>query len=101
MDLSTQQAQQALSIMVRSRHFEEQIDELFERKEMHGTTHLSIGQEACQAGLALALQPGDWIVPTHRCRWAYSCQGTSERRMFSEMFGSSDGICKGSEGLCT
>ncbi|MDY0243990.1 MAG: dehydrogenase E1 component subunit alpha/beta [Sphaerochaeta sp.] len=95
MDLSSQQAQQALSIMVRSRHFEEQIDELFKQKEMHGTTHLSIGQEACQAGLALALQPGDWIVPTHRCHGHTIARGTSERRMFSEMFGSSDGICKG------
>ncbi|MGE4454648.1 MAG: pyruvate dehydrogenase complex E1 component subunit beta [Sphaerochaeta sp.] len=95
MDLSKEQALQALSIMVRSRHFEEQIDEFFKRKEMHGTTHLSIGQEACQAGLSLALNPGDWIVPTHRCHGHTLARGTSERRMFSEMFGSSDGICKG------
>ncbi len=95
MDFSREQAQTALSVMVRSRHFEEQIDEYFKRKEMHGTTHLSIGQEACQAGLALALKPGDWIVPTHRCHGHTIARGTSERRMFSEMFGSSDGICKG------
>lgn len=95
MDFSKEQAQSALSIMVRSRHFEECIDDFFKRKEMHGTTHLSIGQEACQAGLALALDQGDWIVPTHRCHGHTIARGTNERKMFSEMFGSADGICKG------
>ncbi len=95
MDLSKEQALSALSIMVRSRHFEECIDDFFKRKEMHGTTHLSIGQEACQAGLALALEQGDWIVPTHRCHGHTIARGTNERKMFSEMFGSADGICKG------
>ena len=44
MNLSKEQAQSALSMMVRSRHFEECIDDFFKRKEMHGTTHLSIRQ---------------------------------------------------------
>lgn len=95
MILTKEQAQSALSIMVRSRHFEEHIDAFFKRKEMHGTTHLSIGQEATQAGLALALKEGDWIVPTHRCHGHTLARGTNERKMFSEMFGSADGICKG------
>jgi len=95
MNFSREQAQFALSVMVRSRHFEERIDDFFKHKEMHGTTHLSIGQEAAQAGLALALGEGDWIVPTHRCHGHTIARGTSERKMFSEMFGSSDGICKG------
>lgn len=95
MNLSKEMAQAALSIMVRSRRFEECIDDFFKRKEMHGTTHLSIGQEACQAGLSLALSQGDWIVPTHRCHGHTIARGTDERKMFSEMFGSADGICKG------
>ncbi len=92
---SQEQAREALSIMVRSRHFEERIDTFFKYKEMHGTTHLSIGQEATQAGLSLALEQGDWIVPTHRCHGHTIARGTDEQKMFSEMFGSSDGICKG------
>ena len=95
MNFSKEQAIQALSIMVRSRYFEERVDDFFKHKQMHGTTHLSIGQEAAQAGLALALKDGDWIVPTHRCHGHTLARGTSERKMFSEMFGSSDGICKG------
>jgi pyruvate/2-oxoglutarate/acetoin dehydrogenase E1 component/TPP-dependent pyruvate/acetoin dehydrogenase alpha subunit len=95
MDFSQEQAAHALSLMVRSRHFEELIEQFFRHKQMHGTTHLSIGQEACQAGLALALRDGDWIVPTHRCHGYTLVRGTPERKMFGEMFGSSDGICKG------
>lgn len=95
MDFSKEQAAHALDLMVRSRHFEERIDEFFRHKQMHGTTHLSIGQEASQAGLALALKDGDWIVPTHRCHGYTLVRGTAERKMFGEMFGSSDGICKG------
>lgn len=95
MHFSREQAQEALSIMVRSRHFEEMIDTFFKHKEMHGTTHLSIGQEATQAGLSLALDQSDWIVPTHRCHGHTIARGTDEQKMFSEMFGSSDGICKG------
>lgn len=62
---------------------------------MRGTTHLSIGQEAAQAGLAIALKDGDWIVPTHRNHGVTICRGTDMSRMFSEMFGSREGICAG------
>ncbi|MFA5448310.1 MAG: thiamine pyrophosphate-dependent enzyme, partial [Sphaerochaeta sp.] len=95
MDLSKDIAHQALSTMVRSRRFEERVDDFFKRKEMHGTTHLAIGQEAAHVGLALALREGDWIVPTHRCHGHTLARGSSERKMFSEMFGSRDGLSKG------
>ena len=95
MDLLPDTARMALSMMVRSRRFEECIDEFFKRKEMHGTTHLAIGQEAAQVGLALALREGDWIVPTHRCHGHTLARGAHERKMFSEMFGSRDGLSKG------
>ncbi len=95
MRLTYDQAKKALSIMVRSRRFEELVAQYFNRKEMHGTTHLSIGQEAAQAGLSLALSEGDWIVPTHRCHGHTIARGSSEEAMFSEMFGSRHGIVKG------
>ena len=81
--------------MVRSRRFEELVAQFFHHKEMHGTTHLSIGQEAAQAGLSLALREGDWIVPTHRCHGHTIARGSDEEAMFSEMFGSRHGIAKG------
>ncbi len=95
MRLTKDQARKALSIMVRSRRFEELVAQFFNQKEMHGTTHLSIGQEAAQAGLSLALKEGDWIVPTHRCHGHTIARGSDEEAMFSEMFGSRHGIVKG------
>jgi 2-oxoisovalerate dehydrogenase E1 component len=95
MNLSAESARTALSLMVQSRRFEERVEEFFARKEMHGTTHLAIGQEAAQVGLALALREGDWIVPTHRCHGHTLVRGASIRKMFSEMFGSRDGLSRG------
>ncbi|HPX29021.1 MAG TPA: dehydrogenase E1 component subunit alpha/beta [Sphaerochaeta sp.] len=95
MRFTKDQAHKALSLMVRSRRFEELVAQFFHHKEMHGTTHLSIGQEAAQAGLSLALREGDWIVPTHRCHGHTIARGSDEEAMFSEMFGSRHGIAKG------
>jgi len=95
MQISKRKSLKALEIMLNSRYFEQQISNLFQKKIMHGTTHLNIGQEACQAGLALNLDPGDWIVPTHRCHGYTIASGSSMFKMFSEMFGSSHGLSKG------
>jgi TPP-dependent pyruvate/acetoin dehydrogenase alpha subunit len=92
---SRRQGLEALTIMLRSRCFEQRLDELFGRKLMHGTTHLAIGQEAAHAGLAMGLESSDWIVPTHRCHGHTIARGTDPYAMFSEMFGSRDGCCKG------
>lgn len=84
-----------LSYLLRSRFFEEKLDEEFKKGSLYGTTHLSIGQEASHAGLSLALKKGDWIVPTHRCHGFNICYGSSLKSMFSEMMGSKNGLCKG------
>jgi pyruvate/2-oxoglutarate/acetoin dehydrogenase E1 component/TPP-dependent pyruvate/acetoin dehydrogenase alpha subunit len=81
--------------MHQSRLFEQHIVKLFASGKMHGTTHLNMGQEACQVGLSLALQDNDWIVPTHRCHGYNIATGSSPFAMFSEMFGSQHGLCKG------
>ncbi|MCR5760893.1 MAG: thiamine pyrophosphate-dependent dehydrogenase E1 component subunit alpha [Sphaerochaetaceae bacterium] len=85
----------ALRLMLNSRYFEEKTEELFKAGLIHGTTHLANGQEACQAGLCLALDDQDWIVPTHRCHGFTICKGSDPFAMFSEMFGSSHGLAKG------
>ncbi|MFA7118600.1 MAG: dehydrogenase E1 component subunit alpha/beta [Sphaerochaetaceae bacterium] len=95
MVFSKQESEHVLMGMECSRHFEERIDSYFKQKAMYGTTHLSIGQEASQAGLAMALSCDDWIVPTHRCHGYTILRGTDMQKMFSEMFGSAQGICKG------
>lgn len=85
-------------MMLRSRFFEDEVERLFESGALYGTTHLSTGQEATQAGLCLALKRKDWIMTTHRCHGYTLCKGTAPYRLFSELAGSSDGICKGLAG---
>ena len=85
----------ALRMMLNSRYFEEKTEELFKAGQIHGTTHLANGQEAAQAGLCMALDKADWIVPTHRCHGFTICKGSSPKAMFAEMFGSRAGLAKG------
>lgn len=85
-------------MMLRSRFFEDEVERLFESGALYGTTHLSTGQEAAQAGLCLALKRQDWIMTTHRCHGYTLCKGTAPYRLFSELAGSRDGICKGLAG---
>ena len=84
-----------LSLMLKSRYFEEKIDSLFKEGKLYGTTHLNIGQEASHTGLIAGLDEKDWIVPTHRCHGFNIARGTKIERMFSEMMGLRDGICRG------
>lgn len=86
---------EVLSLLVRSRLFEEKIDEEFKLGKLYGTTHLSIGQEASHTGLCLALEKGDWFVPTHRCHGFNVASGSDISRMFSEMLGSRRGLSLG------
>ncbi len=82
-------------LMLRSRFFEEKVRELFTDGVLYGTTHLNIGQEASHTGLCLALEKEDWIVPTHRCHGFNVARGSDLSAMFSELFGSRHGLCRG------
>ena len=84
-----------LSLMYRSRFFEEKVEEAGNLGLIHGTYHLSIGQEGCHIGLSSALDDADWIVPTHRCHGYNIGRGSDLFRMFSEMLGSRYGLCMG------
>jgi len=65
-DLAASQA--ALESLLAIRFFEEAVDGLFARGLMHGTMHLSIGQEAVATGVCVALRQSDFITSTHRGR---------------------------------
>ncbi|GIT35437.1 MAG: hypothetical protein Ct9H300mP4_17560 [Gammaproteobacteria bacterium] len=45
--------------------FEEALEEMFSRGILHGTMHLSIGQEATAAGACLALTKEDFKFLQH------------------------------------
>ncbi|MDQ7829093.1 MAG: thiamine pyrophosphate-dependent dehydrogenase E1 component subunit alpha [Armatimonadota bacterium] len=87
-----------LRTMLLIRAFEELADELFAQGRVHGTMHLSVGQEAVAAGVCAALQPGDYILSTHRGHGHCLAKGADVRRMMAEFLGKATGYCRGRGG---
>jgi pyruvate dehydrogenase E1 component alpha subunit len=97
-DLSSQQLQTLLRTMYRIRVFEEKVDELFMRGEVHGTTHLSIGEEATPTGALAALRPDDYVTSTHRGHGHCIAKGADLNLMLAELLGKETGYCRGRGG---
>ncbi len=57
--------------------------------------HLSIGQEACAAGVALALKKEDIFFGNHRSHGHYLAKGGDIKKMIFEIFGDERGCCRG------
>jgi pyruvate dehydrogenase E1 component alpha subunit len=91
-------AADVLATMWRIRLFEEAVDELFARGLMHGTMHLSIGQEATATGGCRALSKGDLITSTHRGHGHCIARGADLTRMMAELLGKETGYCRGRGG---
>ena len=85
-------------MMMLIRLFEEALEEMFSRGLLHGTMHLSIGQEATAAGACLALDKEDLITSTHRGHGHCLGKGADPFKMFAELLGREDGYCRGRGG---
>jgi len=92
------EAKAALVTMWTIRRFEEAVDELFARGLMHGTMHLSIGQEASATGACLAMQEDDLITSTHRGHGHCIAKGADLERMMAELLAKETGYCRGRGG---
>ncbi len=80
------------------RKFEEVAEASYMRGLVHGTMHLSIGQEASAVGSILALRPDDYILSTHRGHGHCIAKGADPSRMLAEFFGKETGYCRGRGG---
>ncbi|MFL5871058.1 MAG: thiamine pyrophosphate-dependent dehydrogenase E1 component subunit alpha [Solirubrobacterales bacterium] len=89
---------EAYSRMVLIREFETAIHRLFLRGEVHGTTHLSAGQEAVAAGVCMTLEPDDYVSGTYRGHGHALAKGTSPEALAAEMLGRASGVCGGRAG---
>jgi pyruvate dehydrogenase E1 component alpha subunit len=87
-----------LATMFLIRAFEEKADELFAQGRVHGTMHLSIGQEAVATGVCAALRPDDYILSTHRGHGHCLAKGADARLMMAEFLGKDTGYCRGRGG---
>ncbi len=84
--------------MVMIRRFEEVIETYAANGTVPGFVHLSIGQEACQAGVVDALRKTDYKFPDHRGHGAIALSGTDPKLVMAEIFGKETGINHGRGG---
>lgn len=89
---------EALRRMHLIRRFEEGAEEAYMRGLIHGTMHLSIGQEASAVGATMALRNTDYITSTHRGHGHCIGKGADPKLMFAEFFGKEEGYCRGRGG---
>jgi pyruvate dehydrogenase E1 component alpha subunit len=97
-EYSPEQLRQVLHKMYLIRRFEEGAEECYMRGLIHGTMHLSIGQEASAMGVCMPLAEYDQITSTHRGHGHCIAKGAEVKRMFAEFFGKTTGYCKGRGG---
>ena len=93
-----EQLKEALRRMYLIRRFEEGAEEAYMRGLIHGTMHLSIGQEASAVGSTMALRKTDYITSTHRGHGHCIGKGADPKLMFAEFFGKEEGYCRGRGG---
>src|SRR5215831_6751429 len=77
----------ALTRMHLIRKFEEVAEASYMRGLIHGTMHLSIGQEASAVGSCMHLRKTDYITSTHRGHGHCIAKGADPKLMFAEFFG--------------
>jgi len=94
--------EEKLKLMLRRMHeirsFEEKAEELYIRGMVHGTMHLSVGQEASAVGAVSALEPNDYILSTHRGHGHCIAKGADIKLMMAEFLGKETGYCRGRGG---
>lgn len=98
MALSENQMLDAYRIMKTIREFEERLHVEIATGAIPGFTHLYSGQEAVAAGVCAHLADDDYIVSTHRGHGHCIAKGCDVIGMMKEIYGSSDGLCKGKGG---
>ena len=89
---------EALRKMYLIRKFEEAAEQCYMRGLIHGTMHLSIGQEASAVGASLPLRREDYVLSTHRGHGHCIAKGGDPNAMFAEFFGKVTGYCRGRGG---
>jgi TPP-dependent pyruvate/acetoin dehydrogenase alpha subunit len=80
------------------RSFEEAVQSLFMKSEVHGTTHLYIGQEAGAVGVCDVLGPEDRVAGTYRGHGHALALGVEPQGLLDELLGRATGVCGGRAG---
>lgn len=84
--------------MLKIRHFEDRVKDLFAAGEMPGFVHLYLGQEAVAVGACAPLNDDDYITSTHRGHGHIIAKGGEMKLMMAELYGKATGYNKGKGG---
>jgi TPP-dependent pyruvate/acetoin dehydrogenase alpha subunit len=98
MKLTKETAENYLLQMYQIRAFEEQAEKSYMAGKIHGTMHLSIGQEASAVGSISTLEPTDYIIGHHRGHGLCIAKGADLNLMMAEFYGKENGYCRGRGG---
>lgn len=85
----------ALELLIKIRTIENCISIEFKKNKILSFLHLSIGQEACATGVALATKNKDNFFGNHRSHGHYLAKNGNLKKMIYEVFGDKRGCCKG------
>lgn len=96
--LTSETLRQMLAKMYLIRIFEETAEQLYFQGLVHGTMHLSIGQEGSAVGAITALRRDDYIFSTHRGHGHCIAKGAQPGGMMAEFMGKDTGYCRGRGG---
>jgi pyruvate dehydrogenase E1 component alpha subunit len=96
--LSREEQIRLLRKMLEIRMFEEEVQRLYERGLIRGSTHLCQGQEAVVVGACCAMSLGDTMTCTYRGHGAVLAMGAAIDRAFGELIGRGPGLCGGKGG---
>jgi len=96
--VDTAQGLELYERMALIRRFEDAVQSLFQKGEVHGTTHLYSGQEAGAVGVCSVLTPSDRAAGTYRGHGHALALGVDPEALMAELLGRETGVCAGRAG---
>jgi TPP-dependent pyruvate/acetoin dehydrogenase alpha subunit len=93
--LTSAQLSSMLTDMIMIREIENEVERLYSRGLVRGSTHLYQGQEAVAVGACRALRAGDTMTCTYRGHGAVLALGTAPEKVLGEILGKEMGLCRG------
>ena len=81
-----------------ARGFETRVAEQYTKGRLGGFCHLYSGEEAVAVGAMWHLRDEDYVIGSYRDHGYYVARGGDPRKCMAELFGHSDGCCKGKGG---
>lgn len=96
--LSKENLVEMYETMLSIRQFEEMANQLYAMGKVHGTMHLSVGQEAVAVGTGTALRREDYLLNHHRGHGHFIASGADINKMMAEFLGKETGYCRGRGG---